>query len=376
MATPDDLQRPGLNRRFPIIPGFTIKSVLGAGGGGTVYLACDLQGDRSVALKVVRHLDEVGRARFEREAGLHLGLRHSSIARAFQWGIQDHVGWISFELLKGADLSQHVGDRQIGVFRRFEILIQIARALHYGHEKGVIHRDVKPSNIFLRSDGGICLLDFGVAKVSDKPLTATGGLVGTPAYMAPEYILESTVDHRVDIFGLGVVAFQLFTGQCPWSAHEAHTLLVRICTTPPKRFEELFEWAPVVIPDSMVEPLGALIHLTLAHDPSRRPASAEQLASYFEDIMLGKPFDDGYQGSRSPETTGFRRLAWARARAARIQLEARFSRGPAEPALTSGRTERVDIVGPAHRVFWWTLLGLIAALVTIGLVALYLASIV
>lgn len=347
----------------PRIGGFEALSVVGSGGSGTVYRARDVTHDREVALKVVRGMEGTHISRFEREADLHTRLDHPNIVRAFRWGREKDVGWIAFELLEGADLSRYIRS-QMSFERRLGILGEVSRALHYGHEQGVIHRDVKPANIFIRRDGRISLLDFGVAKLPDKPLTATGRLVGTPAYMAPEYILETPVDRRADVFGLGVVAFQLLSGTRPWTADEAHTLLVRICTTPAARFEENLAGAPVEIPAALVPALGAVIHRALAHDPNRRHANALELARDFESLASGRSVEDTWSGM-AREAPASDRLAWARARAARIQAEASHEDAPHTPSERS-----IDLTARSQRAFWTMLTAFIVGVVVLLAVAL------
>ncbi|MEL6186220.1 MAG: serine/threonine-protein kinase [Myxococcota bacterium] len=347
------------------VEGFAIERLVGSGGSGTVYAARDEVLEINVALKVVQGLEGTHLSRFEREAELHTQLDHPGIVRAYRWGREGAKGWIAFELLDGADLSRYVRT-ELSVEHRLGLLAQVARALHYGHEQGVIHRDIKPANIFLASDGRVLLLDFGVAKLPDKPLTATGRLVGTPAYMAPEYILETPVDHRADVFGLGVVAFQLLTGSRPWVANEAHTLLVRICTTPAARFEDRVDAAPVPISPEVVPAMAAVIHRAISHDPKRRQASAAELANDFETLLSGG-FDDVTATRQRPETAAADRLAWARARAARIQAEAQ--RATDIPDSTrSDATRAMELTATSNRAFWMGLVGLLAGAVVVLLV--------
>lgn len=333
-----------------------------------MYAAFDLELGLEVALKVVRGLDGTHRARFEREAALHLQLRHPDIVRAHRWGVLEDMGWIAFDRLHGQDLSHLVHEPSLTFVERLETLARIARALDYGHANKVIHRDVKPHNIFMRDGEGACLLDFGVAKLPDKPLTVKGRLVGTPAYMAPEYILETPVDHRADVFGLGVVAFQLLTGRRPWWAPEPHTLLIRICSIPPFRFEDLVGRGPVHVPQSLVLPLSRVIHTAIAHDPEDRFASARALAVAFEQAAAGS-LTETFEVKR-PRSGSHDRMKWARARAARLQLEARARRQESEePKAEEASVE--DMEARSSRVFWIVLFLVSGALVMALAVALF-----
>lgn len=311
---------------LPQIVGFENLAVLGQGGSGVVIEARDLANDRIVALKVVRGLDGVLKQRFEREARLHLTLSHPNIAQAFSWGfgrVRDQ-GWIAFERLYGRDLSKVVHDPALDWRDRLRMLVAIARALQYGHERGIIHRDVKPQNVFLSDDGHVRLLDFGVAKVIDKPLTLTGRIVGTPAYLAPEFILELPVDHRADVFSLGVVAFQLLSGKKPWDADESHTLLIRICTVPPLALDAELRAGDDAFPAERIPHAAEVVHRAMSQDPEARPPNALALAEDFERLLADSLPPLGNAAAAADRSWQH----WARARAARIEVTSQSENAP------------------------------------------------
>ena len=215
---------------------YRVEQLLGRGGMGAVYRARDVRLDRLVALKVVRADllgDTEARQRFRREAQIVAGLQHPSIVSVFDYGTFTGGGaFLVMELVRGEDL-RHVLQREgwLDTERALKILSAVCAAIEAAHRQGVLHRDLKPENILLPG-GGIeaKVLDFGVAKViredpgghetlaADSPalLTAAGMIIGTPAYMAPEQLHGITPDARCDIFSLGVIAFEMLTGELPF----------------------------------------------------------------------------------------------------------------------------------------------------------------
>ncbi|MEL6184536.1 MAG: serine/threonine-protein kinase [Myxococcota bacterium] len=345
-----DVSRARVGGEMPLdrVPGFRIIGVLGYGASGSVFEAIRSSTGERVALKVMRNLDGSKLERFQREAGLHMELDHPIIVEARAWGIIDaRSGWIAFERLYGGDLSKYIHAPDLSFEGRLEVLAAVAEALHHGHERGVIHRDVKPHNIFITRDGQPRLLDFGVAKLVEHPLTASGRILGTPGYLAPEYILEMPVDRRADVFGLGVTAYEVLSGLRPWSADEAHTLLVRICTVAPRRFETVTSESPVPIPEEATARLSAIIHRAIAHDPKHRYSTAQALGEAFRDLLVGH---DTVTMTRPTPVVEASRLEWARARAARIEHEGR-SREPEVASLSDALTlDRV--LTSSHQAFW------------------------
>ena len=170
---------------------FRIEAVLGKGGMSTVYRACETTLDRVVALKVLPpeflH-DEMFARRFQQEARVVAALEHPHIVPLYASGIEGGIPWMSMRLLAGGDLKALVDSGRLDVKRTVEILQATASALDYAHARGVVHRDVKPSNILLDRAGRVCVSDFGLAHLMEKSLvhTRTGVIAGTPRYMAPE----------------------------------------------------------------------------------------------------------------------------------------------------------------------------------------------
>ena len=208
---------------------YEILSALGAGGMGEVYKARDSRLDRAVAIKVMpEHIAARAelRERFEREARAVSGLNHPHICTLFDVGIQDGVDFMVLEHLEGEALSARIGKGALALDQTLVLAMQLADALDRAHRTGVVHRDVKPSNIMLTRDG-VKVLDFGLAKTlpklgaNDKTMTALteeGRIVGTPQYMATELFEGQDADERSDIFGFGCVLYEMVTGKRAFAA--------------------------------------------------------------------------------------------------------------------------------------------------------------
>jgi eukaryotic-like serine/threonine-protein kinase len=203
---------------------YTIVELLGAGGMGEVYRAQDPRLGREVALKILRgsHSDAEHVARFSREARAAGSLNHPNIVAVYDVDTQAGVPYVVTELLVGETLRARLNRGQLPYRKAVEYGIQIAQALDAAHVKGIWHRDVKPANAFVTEDGRVKLLDFGIAKLTERQLagphdstvdsTREGEVRGTAGYMSPEQVLGETVDHRSDIFALGAVLYEMFTG--------------------------------------------------------------------------------------------------------------------------------------------------------------------
>lgn len=212
----------------PLVPGSTlgpyqIIQQIGLGGMATVYKAFQPAMQRYVALKVLPdHFAQNPEfvARFIREARTIAGLEHKSILPVYDFGEQDGVTYLAMRFLEGGTLKDLAQKVHLSLPDVVDLLSQVASALDYAHRRGVIHRDIKPANIMIDGEGAAYLTDFGIAKVleSAEGLTATGATIGTPAYMAPEQSLGQKVDHRADIYALGIILYELMVGRPPYQA--------------------------------------------------------------------------------------------------------------------------------------------------------------
>ena len=211
---------------------YELRDVIGRGGFGTVYAAWDVKLEREVAVKAIRHdlfATPALLARFEREAKVVAKLRHPNILPIYTVGQGEGIAFMVMPKVDGESLRDVLNrDDTLPVAEAIRILLGAADALGAAHEAGVIHRDVKPENIMLEGrNRRVLLMDFGIAKPADgspMQLTATGVVVGTPHYMSPEQATgERNVDHRSDVFSLGVVGYQMLTGRRPFDGEECQT---------------------------------------------------------------------------------------------------------------------------------------------------------
>lgn len=221
----------------PMLGRYQVEKELGKGAMGVVYLGRDPKINRVVAIKTMAlaqnfeddEVDEV-KARFFREAETAGRLNHPNIVTIFDAGEEHDLAYIAMEFLKGQDLTQYTkADRLLPVDKVIKIVTQAAEALDYAHGENVVHRDIKPANIMYQADSeSVKLTDFGIARITDSSRTKTGMVLGTPSYMSPEQLSGRKVDGRSDLFSLGVMLFQLLTGQLPFKADSMASLMYKI----------------------------------------------------------------------------------------------------------------------------------------------------
>lgn len=215
---------------------YEVVELIGQGGFGQVFRGRDPVLKRNVAIKTVSLVAPLARERFLREAEIAAGLRHPNIVSIYDFGEQDGVPYLVQEFLPGEDLSHKIQRHDTGdIATRIDWLIAVAEALQFAHRQGIVHRDVKPSNVRIVQDGTVRLVDFGIAKVldSEQQLTGTNQSLGTSGYLAPEQLAGSEIDHRADIFSFGVLAYELLTFTKPFAAETVQATLYRILTADP-----------------------------------------------------------------------------------------------------------------------------------------------
>jgi len=204
-----------------ILPAYDVESLIGSGGMGAVYRAHHRPLDRPVALKVLLLDDPAAPARFGTEARALARLDHPHIVHVFDVGEVDGLCWLAMELVDGVNLRQAQRERRLDPSAVLALVPQLCSALQYAHDAGVVHRDIKPENILIDRQGQVRIADFGVARIINPSeggsrLTGCGAVMGTPHYMAPEQVENpQSVDHRADLYALGVVLYELLTGELP-----------------------------------------------------------------------------------------------------------------------------------------------------------------
>jgi serine/threonine-protein kinase len=268
---------------------YRIDREIGRGGMARVYLAHDLKHSRNVAVKVIRSdlAASLGRERFLREIAIAASLRHPNIVPLYDSGDADGVLFFVMPYEEGPSLRKCIADRaSISVAERVGMLHDIARALVYAHEHGVVHRDIKPDNVML-SGGAAVVTDFGIAKAVSAAQTATSGTmtqggagIGTPAYMAPEQAMgDPGTDHRADIYSFGCLAYELFAGTPPFHSLPAHRIITAHVTTKPVAVTERASDVPGSV--------ARLVATCLEKDPNDRPQTAKELLDALEGASSG-----------------------------------------------------------------------------------------
>lgn len=269
---------------------YSIKSALGSGGMGEVYRATDARLGRDVALKVLPSemaSDPDRLARFQREARAVAALNHPNVVTLYSVEEDHGLHFITMELLEGQPLDRLISASGMTAENTIEIATAIAEALAAAHDRGIIHRDLKPANVMVTKEGRIKVLDFGLAKdlagenANDATLTSAGhtqaGMVmGTPAYMSPEQVSGRAVDHRTDLFSLGVVLHEMATGRRPFEAPSTAEMVSAILRDNPPPLSE-------IRPDLPAD-LARIIRRCLEKDPRHRLQTARDVCNEFRDM--------------------------------------------------------------------------------------------
>jgi serine/threonine protein kinase len=276
----------------PGFEGYEVFERIGEGGLGTVWRALQLSTQRQVALKVLgsgTFGTEKARMRFEREVELTARLEHPNIARIYDSGLQRGMYYYTMELFEGEHLDIYIRERQLTQRQILELIHTICQAVQYAHQRGVIHRDLKPPNIIVSEDGQPHILDFGLAKTlveTDKSrvVSLDGDIVGTPAFMSPEQAAghPDAIDTRTDVYSLGVILFNLLTKEWPYeligSRYEILTTIQQHEPTRPRRLVQHFD-----------TDLEAILLKALAKDPHARYQSVAELANDIQYWLRGLP---------------------------------------------------------------------------------------
>ena len=269
----------------PKIGRYEIKSELGRGGMATVYRAYDPSFEREVAIKVLpREMmhDPQFRARFEREIKLVAALEHPSIVPVYDVGEEDGQPYFVMRYMTGGSLSNRIANGKMSLGDTAQIIGKIAQGLTYAHKKGIIHRDLKPDNILFDDNDDPFISDFGVAKLTESTsgsLTGANGVIGTPAYMSPEQATGEKVDGRSDIYGLGVIVYQMLSGQQPYNADTPMGVAIKHVTEP---VPEILNVNP-----SLPYDVDEIIRYSMAKDKNKRYASAVDLAKALNMAAFG-----------------------------------------------------------------------------------------
>jgi tetratricopeptide (TPR) repeat protein len=298
---------------------YRVLEKLGTGGMGIVYKAQDLRLERYVALKFLPENlmhDSQALERFRREALAASALNHANICTVHDIGEQDSRPFLAMEFIEGETLRRHVNGKPLPIEEILNLGIQIADALDAAHAEGIIHRDIKPANVFVTKRGQAKVLDFGLAKLVrggdkdatdsshpslEEPISIVGVISGTPSYMSPEQIRGDDLDTRADVFSMGLLLYEMATGQKAFSGGTGGVIIEAILSRPPIAVR-------IVNPDIPVE-LEAIVNKAIEKDKEQRYQSAAELRSDLQ--VLRRGYESGHTASSLLlATAGINRLPW------------------------------------------------------------------
>ena len=281
---------------LPRIPGYEIVQELGRGGMGVVYKARQKSPRRWVALKVMLgagYASENARMRFRQKAEAAAGLNHPGVVTIFDVGEQDGCLFYTMEFVEAIPLGEYLGQHELSIREKIGLLQKICEVVHHAHEHGVIHRDLKPSNVMIDDERRVRILDFGLAKfvsergeeMSRAHLTKSGATLGTPAYMSPEQTrgIPGEVDSRSDVYALGVILYEMLTGEFPYPVK---------FPTPFEVFENIREKEPrrpASVDRKLRGDLETILLKSLDKEKERRYQTAAALAADLQAFVEGKP---------------------------------------------------------------------------------------
>jgi serine/threonine protein kinase/TolB-like protein/Tfp pilus assembly protein PilF len=337
---------------------YKITGMLGEGGMGVVYRAEDSELGREVALKLLpaEMADNPKRLeRFRREAKAVAAINHPNIVTIHSIESVETTHFLTMELVEGESLDHLIPPGGMPLAKVFEIAVPLADALSSAHEQGIVHRDLKPANVMVTAENRIKVLDFGLAKLAEDPdseegdtaltavpteLTAEGMVMGTAPYMSPEQVEGLVMDHRTDIFSLGIVLYEMATGKRPFAGDTSAALVSSILRDSPPTVTEINE--------SLPRHLARIIQHCLEKDPETRYQSAKDVRNELKSLC--REVDSGMVATGSgampisdaPSSNGFRRYGlWAAAGfAAIVILAAGWWLGGGSERASSGKDER------------------------------------
>jgi serine/threonine protein kinase/tetratricopeptide (TPR) repeat protein len=299
LASPDNESdeplEPTIARMLKDFGDYELLEEVGRGGQGVVFRARQKSLNRIVALKVIKVGEWASKAhvkRFRREAEAAAGLEHPGIVPIHEVGERDGSCYFSMKFVEGGQLDEVVRRRAMSVRQATELIAKVARTVHYAHEHGILHRDIKPGNILLDKKGEPHLTDFGLARLveTESSVTHTLDVLGTPSYMAPEQAIgnNATVSSATDVYGLGAVLYQLLTGQPPFAGGTTYETIKLLLDTEPRQ--------PRLLNPKVDRDLSTICLKCLEKDPKRRYSSALALAEDLERWLKHEPIQARHTG--------------------------------------------------------------------------------
>jgi serine/threonine protein kinase len=291
---------------------YEVEKQLGAGAMAVVFKAVDPVIGRTVAIKIIKFESSIGaeqaemRERLYREAQSAGNLNHPNIVTIYDIGEEGSTAYIAMEFVEGQTLQEWIASNPVPPLpQTLAIVEQIASGLDFAAARGIIHRDIKPGNILLTQDGRAKIADFGIAKFSTSKLTQTGAIIGTPAYMSPEQAMGQTLDGRSDLFSLGVIFYEMLTGEKPFSGSNPTTIMYKILheePVPPQRINVTLHPA-----------FDYIIARMLAKDPNQRYQSCGELIQDLKNYQSLPPRNEPQTAPAPPrrsKSSGGARFIW------------------------------------------------------------------
>ncbi|WP_143393426.1 serine/threonine-protein kinase [Fimbriiglobus ruber] len=271
----------------PDIPGYAVEAEIARGGMGVVYRARDQRLNRPVAIKMIlggKYHDPAARVRFLIEAEAIAQLDHPNVVSVYEFGTHDDLPFFALEYVGGGTLASKLAqDGKPAPLAAAELLVKLTDGIREAHAKGIVHRDLKPSNVLLTATGEPKIADFGIAKVGQSDMTATGAVMGTPSYMSPEQAGGRTreVGTPTDVYALGAILYEMLTGRPPFLGESSMATIQQVLNQEPAR--------PRTINPEVSRDLETICLKCLAKDPKQRYGSASELAADLKAFVAGKP---------------------------------------------------------------------------------------
>lgn len=267
---------------------YQIVRELGRGAMGVVYEGIDPIIGRRVAIKTARKdvIESTGRAdemmeRFLREARAAGSLSHPNIITIYDASEQDGILYIAMEYVESGTLRDYLSDHRLSPEESVRVVASICNALAAAHDQGIVHRDIKPANIMMLPDGMVKVADFGIARVSDSNLTQEGAMIGTPHYMSPEQFMGQKVDPRSDLFSVGVILYEMLTGERPFTGEVMSTVMHQVLKVEPVQPKELNY--------AVNTTLSAVVMKSLSKSPTRRYQNGRAMAAALLESLKETP---------------------------------------------------------------------------------------
>jgi len=329
------------------IPGYTIIRPIGEGGMASVFLAVQKSLEREVALKVMSPMlasNAEFASRFLIEGKITAKLQHPNLVTVYDIGTHNGVYYLAAEYIPGGTLKERITDGELTVAEALDVISDIAQGLDFAHQKGFVHRDVKPGNVLYRNDGRVVLADFGIAKAMDgsNSSTVAGASIGTPDYMSPEQARGEPVDGRSDLYSLGTMFYEILVGHPPYQAADPFTVALMHVTHPIPELPAPYEW------------LQPLIQGLMAKNPAERYNTGASFVEALHKLVESAPQGAVLQQSSARKVGGPGRISGTGATQQRTRVN--LSKATERPAWIIPSVAVAGLIG-AGLIGWLLMSG-------------------